>query len=154
MGKVTAGLLGGLAGGVIVWIYEAVVWVGIQHTLTLPGMLSNAVGLVFGKAMQASLGLLAYPLGTGIHFFFSLAWGVLFSFAWPWFRRRGYEATFVALLYAVFAWIVMHAAIAAVSTSHPDYLDPTVVIGGFLSHFFFTVPMALLIKRLQSSRAT
>jgi predicted anti-sigma-YlaC factor YlaD len=149
MGNVKAGLLGGVAGGVIVWIYEAVVWVSIQHTLTIPGMFSNAVGLVFGKATQASLGFAAYLLGTGIHFFFSLAWGVLFALTWPWFRRRGYEATLVGLLYAVLAWIVMHAAIAAVSSSHPDYLDPTVVIGGFMSHFFFTVPMALLIKRLQ-----
>jgi hypothetical protein len=56
------------------------------------------------------------------------------------------EATLVALLYAVFAWIVMHAAIAAVSTSHPDYLDPVVIIGGFMSHIFFTVPLALVVK--------
>jgi hypothetical protein len=49
------------------------------------------------------------------------------------------------------AWIVMHAAITMVSTSHPDYLDPTVVIGGFMSHVFFTVPLALAVKRrLQS----
>jgi hypothetical protein len=48
--------------------------------------------------------------------------------------------------YAVVAWIVMHAAIALVSTSHPDYLDPTVIIGGFMSHFFFTIPLALYVK--------
>ena len=63
------------------------------------------------------------------------------------FRKRGWEATLLALFYAVFAWIVMHAAIAAVSTSHPDYLDPTVIIGGFMSHFVFTVPLALVVKR-------
>ena len=33
---VRAGLIGGLAGGVIVWIYEAVVWVGWQHQMPFP----------------------------------------------------------------------------------------------------------------------
>ena len=69
---------------------------------------------------------------------------------WPVFRKRGWEATLLALFYAVFAWIVMHAAIAVVSTSHPDYLDPTVVIGGFMSHIFFTVPLALVVKQRMS----
>jgi hypothetical protein len=61
-------------------------------------------------------------------------------------RRRGWEATLWALFYAVFAWIVMHAAIAAVSTSHPNYLDPVVIIGGFMSHILFTVPLDLVVK--------
>ena len=34
------------------------------------------------------------------------------------------------------------------STNHPDYGDPTVIIGGFMSHLFFTVPLALVVKRL------
>jgi hypothetical protein len=34
-----------------------------------------------------------------------------------------------------------------VSDNHPDYTDPVVVIGGFMSHFFFAVPLALIIKR-------
>jgi hypothetical protein len=142
-----AGLLGGLVGGVVVWIYEAVVWVGIQHQMPMEGILRNATGLVFGANAQQSLGFLAYIVGTGIHFFFSLVWGVLFAWIWPFFRERGYEATFVALFYAIAAWIVMHAAIAVVSNSHPNYLDPVVVIGGFMSHFFFTVPLALVVKR-------
>ncbi len=133
---IRAGAVGGLIGGVIVWIYEAVVWVGLQHSMPLTGILRNATGLVFGSEAQTSLGALAYVIGTGIHFAFSIAWGVLFAWLWPALRRTGIEATLAALFYAVFAWIVMHVAIALVSSNHPDYLDPAVVIGGFMSHFF------------------
>ena len=142
-----AGLIGGLVGGVVVWIYEAVVWVGVQHQMPLVGITRNSTGLVFGKDVQESLGFLAYVIGIGIHFFFALAWGVLFTQIWPYFRRRSYEATFVALFYAAFAWIVMHVAIVLVSSNHPNYMDPVVIIGGFMSHFFFTVPLALVVKR-------
>jgi hypothetical protein len=144
---VRAGLLGGLVGGVTIWIYEAIVWVGVQHLMPLAGIPRNATGLVFGKAVQDSLGALSYVLGTAIHFFFVLAWGVLFAFAWPHFRRRGYEATLIALLFAPILWVVMHAAIAIATNDHPNYLDPTVVIGGFMSHFFYTVPLALIVKQ-------
>jgi hypothetical protein len=144
---IRAGVLGGLAGAITIWIYEAAVWVGVQHLLPLTGIPSNATGLVFGKDVQQSLGLGAYILGTVIHFSFALGWGVLFAFIWPFFRRRGFEATFVALFYAAIAWVVMHVAIAIVSTNHPNYLDPYVVIGGFVSHIFFTVPLALTVKR-------
>jgi hypothetical protein len=144
---IRAGVLGGLTGGVCIWIYEALVWVGIQHQMPLGGIPANATGLVFGKAFQASLGLGAHVLGTAIHFAFAMAWGVVFALIWPAFRRRGWEATLLALFYAVFAWIVMHTAIAAVSSSHPDYLDPVVIIGGFMSHIFFTVPLALVVKQ-------
>src|SRR5450755_4626943 len=58
-----------------------------------------------------------------------------------------YEATLVALFYAVVIWIVMHAAIMVATTSHPDYFDPMVVIGGFMSHFFYAVPLALTVKQ-------
>src|ERR1700726_3847280 len=98
---VRAGLLGGLTGGVIIWIYEAIVWVGVQHLMPLAGIPRNATGLVFGKQVQESLGAGAYVLGTGIHFFFAFAWGVLFAYLWPSFRSRGYEATLVALFYAI-----------------------------------------------------
>lgn len=144
---VRAGLVGGLAGGVIIWIYEAIVWVGVQHLMPMVGIPRNATGLVFGKAVQEELGALAYVVGTGIHFFFCLAWGVLFAIAWPYFRRRGYEATLVALFFAVLIWIVMHVAIAIVSNDHPNYLDPSVIIGGFMSHFFYAVPLALIVKQ-------
>jgi hypothetical protein len=145
---IRAGLIGGLVGGVAIWIYEAVVWVGVQHLMPLAGIPRNATGLVFGKAVQDALGPGAYVLGTAIHFFFVFVWGVLFAVVWPAFRRRGYEATLIALFYAVLIWIAMHVAIAiaVVSSSHPDYLDPMVIIGGFMSHFFYTVPLALIVK--------
>src|ERR1700761_5885321 len=145
---IRAGILGGLTSGCCIWIYEAIVGVGIQHQMPLAGIPANATGLVFGKAFQTSLGLGAHVLGTAIHFAFAMTWGVLFAVIWPVFRRRGWEATLLGLFYAVFAWIVMHAAIALVSTSHPNYLDPAVVIGGFMSHIFFTIPLAIVVKRL------
>ncbi|CAG9259383.1 hypothetical protein [Paraburkholderia unamae] len=143
-----AGIAGGLTGAVIIWIYEALIWVGAQHLMPLAGIPRNATGLVFGKAVQDGLGIWAYFLGTAIHFVFAIAWGVLFAAIWPYFRRRGYEATFIALFYAILAWIVMHVAIMIASTNHPNYYDPVVIIGGFMSHFCFTVPLALVVKRL------
>jgi hypothetical protein len=145
---IRAGIAGGLVGAVFIWIYEALVWVGAQHMMPLAGIPRNATGLVFGKAVQESLGIWAYIVGTGIHFVFAAAWGVLFAMVWPYFRRRGYEATFLALFYAVLAWIVMHVAIMIASDNHPNYYDPAVIIGGFMSHIFFTVPLALTVKRL------
>jgi len=144
--NVRGGLIGGLVGGLIIWIYEAIVWVGVQHLMPLAGIPRNATGLVFGKDVQDSLGAIAYVVGTGIHFVFALAWGVVFALIWPIFRRRGYEATLVALFFAVVIWIVMHVAIAIVSSNHPDYLDPMVIIGGFMSHIFYAVPLALYVK--------
>ena len=144
---IRAGIAGGLVGGVVIWIYEAAIWVGVQHLMPLAGIPRNATGLVFGQQVQDSLGPVAYVVGTLIHFCFAIAWGVLFALIWPSFRRRNIEATLVALFYAVVAWIVMHAAIMVVSSNHPNYYDPNVVIGGFLSHFFFTVPLALVVKR-------
>jgi hypothetical protein len=146
VGAIRVGLLGGLVGGVTIWVYEAVVWVGAQHLMPLAGIPRNATGLVFGKAVQEQLGPLAYLLGTAIHLVFSLGWGVLFAIIWPFFCRRGVEATLVALFYAMAAWIVMHALIAIASSNHPDYLDPNVIIGGFMSHFFYAVPVALIVK--------
>lgn len=150
---IRAGLAGGLVGAVTIWIYEAAVWVGVQHLMPLAGIPRNATGLVFGKDVQESLGAAAYVLGTMIHVVFACAWGVLFAFLWPFFRRRGVEATLVALFYAVVAWIVMHLAIMAASSNHPNYYDPNVIIGGFMSHLFFTVPLALIVKRLLAPEA-
>ena len=144
---VRAGLAGGLIGGVAIWIYEALVWVGVQHLMPLAGIPRNATGLVFGKAFQEAVGAFAYLIGTGIHFAFSLAWGVAFALAWPWFRRRGWEASLLAMVFAAILWIVMHAAIAVAGDDHPDYLDPNVVIGGFVSHLFYALPLALYVKR-------
>lgn len=147
MGKLRIGAFGGLLGGVIIWIYEAVVWVGVQHLLPLAGIPRNATGLVFGRAIQEMLGAVAYVIGTGIHFGFAILWGILFAWIWPALQRRGWEASLAGLLLAPPLWIVMHVAIAIAGHDHPDYLDPVVVIGGFLSHIFFTVPMALYVKR-------
>jgi hypothetical protein len=144
---VRAGAIAGVSGGILIWIYEALVWVGAQHLLPLAGIPRNATGLVFGKDVQESLGVLAYFLGTGIHFFFSIIWGVIFAAIWPYFERRGYEATFVALFYAMVAWIVMHALIMMAGDNHPNYYDPVVIIGGFMSHFVFTVTVALIVKK-------
>lgn len=144
---IRAGIIGGLTGGIIIWIYEALVWVGAQHMMPLAGIPRNATGLVFGKDVQESLGIVAYFVGTGIHFFFTIVWGVLFAAIWPHFRRKGYEATLVALFYAVVAWILMHVAIMIASDNHPNYYDPAVIIGGFMSHIFFTVPLALIVKK-------
>jgi hypothetical protein len=143
---IRAGLMGGLLGGVIIWIYEAIVWVSVQHLLPLAGIPRNATGLVFGKDVQEALGGMAYLLGTAIHFGFALAWGVVLAYLWPSLHRRGYEATLVALFYAVVIWIVMHAAIMVATNDHPNYFDPNVVIGGFMSHLFYTVPLALFVK--------
>jgi uncharacterized membrane protein YagU involved in acid resistance len=59
-----------------------------------------------------------------------------------------------SLFYAVIIWIVMHAAIMVATTSHPDYFDPTVVISGFISHLFYTVPLALVVKRRLAAETT
>ena len=150
---IRAGIAGGFVGALVIWVYEAIVWVGVQHMMPLAGIPRNATGLVFGRAVQDGLGAGSYVVGTAIHFVFALAWGVLFAFMWPGLRRRGIEASLAAMFYAVVAWIVMHVAIAVVSSNHPDYLDPNVVIGGFMSHLFFTVPLALVIKRQLSGRA-
>jgi hypothetical protein len=150
--KLRAGALGGLVGAVVIWIYEAIVWVGAQHLMPLAGIPRNATGLVFGKAVQESLGGGAYVVGTGIHFVFAIAWGAGFALMWPGLRRRGIEATLAALFYAVFAWIVMHVAIALAGDNHPNYLDPVVIVGGFMSHIFFTVPLALVVKNRLSGR--
>jgi hypothetical protein len=149
---IRAGVIAGVVGGVTIWIYEALVWVGAQHLMPLAGIPRNATGLVFGKHVQESLGWLAYVVGTGIHFLFSMAWGVLFAWMWPYLRERGYEATLVALVYAVIAWIVMHVAIMFASDNHPNYHDPVVIIGGVMSHLFFTVPLALVVKRQLAGR--
>jgi hypothetical protein len=141
-----------LVGGVTIWIYEALVWVGAQHLMPLAGIARNATGLVFGQDVQGSLGWMAYLVGTGIHFSFSIVWGILFAWMWPHLRKRGYEATLVALFYAVIAWTVMHVAIMFASDNHPNYFDPVVIIGGVMSHLFFTVPLALVVKRQLAGR--
>ena len=97
---VGAGLLVGLVGALTIWVYEPVVWVGVQHLLSMAGSPRNATGLVFGRDVQGSLGAAAYVVGTGMYFIFTFVLGVLFAALWPVFRRRGYEAKLMALFYA------------------------------------------------------
>jgi hypothetical protein len=150
---VTIGVAAGLFGGAFTWVYEIIVWVGLQHLMPLAQIPSNGTGLVFGPAFRDGIGWPAAALlGAVIHFGFSALWGVLFAVIWPYFRARSIEATLVALFYAVFAWIVMHLAIVIAGHPHPNYADPNVILSGFMSHFFFTVPLALAVKRLSSNR--
>ena len=143
---IRAGLSGGLVGGACIWVYEAVVWAGVQHLLPLAAIPANATGLMFGKAVQHALGIWANVIGTTTHFGFAGAWGIGFAVIWPWFARRGWEASTLALPFAVVLWVVMHAAITLAGHEHPDYLDPNVVIGGVTSHLFFAVPLALIVR--------
>lgn len=143
-----ADIVGGLCGGVVIWIYEAIVWAGIQHQMPVTAIPANAVGLTFGKAAQSALGGWAGVPGTAMHFGFACLWGMIFAALWPAFRRRGWEATALALPFAVVLWVVMHVAIALAGHQHPDYLDPNVVIGGIMSHLFFAVPLALTVKAI------
>lgn len=62
-------------------------------------------------------------------------------------RSSAVAATLVALFYAALAWIVMHVLIVIASSNHPDYPDPNVIIGGFMSHFFYATPVALIVKQ-------
>ena len=141
---IATGAAGGLLGGAVIWIYEAVVWAGIQHLMPLAAIPANAVGLSLGPAWQALPG--AAVLGTAIHFGFAMAWGAAFALVWPSLRRTGIEATLAALLLAPVLWVMMHAAIIFAGHHHPDYADPAVVIGGVFSHLFYTVPMALWVR--------
>ncbi|MEB0118269.1 hypothetical protein QN395_17385 [Undibacterium sp. RTI2.2] len=71
---------------------------------------------------------------------------MLFALIWPALRLPGIEASLAAVFYALLAWIIMHVAITLISDAHPDYTDPVVIIGGFVSHLFFALPMALTVK--------
>ena len=141
-----AGLTGGLIGGACIWVYEAVVWAGVQHLLPLAAIPANAVGLSLGHGVQAALGLWAGVLGTALHFGFAALWGAGFAAIWPAARRAGIEATLLALPFAVLVWVVMHVAIILAGHQHPDYGDPVVIIGGIMSHLFYAVPLALVVR--------
>lgn len=140
------GATAGLIGGASIWLYEAVVWAGIQHLLPLGAIPANAVGLALGGEWQTWLGPAASLVGAVIHFGFAMAWGAGFALAWPRLRATGCEATLAAVLLAPVLWAVMHVAIVLAGHHHPDYSDPQVVIGGVLSHLFYTIPMALWVR--------
>ena len=122
---VRAGLLGGLVGGLVIWIYEAIVWVGVQHLMPMAGIPRQCDGpgpRQGGPGFTGSAGLhcrhrnpllLCARLGRAVRFRLAV------------FPPPRLEATLVALFFAVILWIVMHVAIAIVSNNHPDYLDPS-----------------------------
>lgn len=143
---IRAGTIGGLVGGACIWVYEAIVWAGVQHLLPLNSIPANASGLVFGKAIQLTFGPWASVMGTLIHFGFAVIWGTIFALLWPIFRARGWEASALALPFAIVLWVVMHVAIALVGHEHPNYFDPNVIIGGIMSHLFYAVPLALVVR--------
>ncbi len=56
------------------------------------------------------------------------------------------------MAFAVVLWVVMHAAIALTGHQHPDYRNPDVVIGGVMSHLFFAVPLAWVVRSSLSNK--
>ncbi len=148
-----AGLIGGLVGGVGIWLYELVVWVHLLHLTDIAGMLDGAAVLSFGTGIR-KLGALSALLGVGIHFLTAMLWGVGFACLWPSLRARGIEATLAALCYGILAWIIMHNVLLALFSPAPPTYTTYSVLNGFVSHTFaFTVPMALTIKRLLRQRS-
>ena len=135
--------MGGLVGGVTIWIYGGRWW-GL-NAMPLAGIRARH-GLVLGATCRrrSLMAMFSAPSSTssrgGV--------GVLFAYSWPYFRR----AVKPGLPFAMIAWIVMHIAIMVASDNHPNYYDPNVIIGGFMSHFFFAVPMALYVKDRMSSK--
>ncbi len=144
--RVCAGLLGGLAGGVTIWIYELVVQAWLMKTSTPYDIVQNTAVLCFGPGIKG-LGLGAFALGVAIHFATALIWGVVFAFIWPLLAARRVEATLAALFFGVFAWIVMHNGLLAAFSPNPPAYTVLGVINGFMSHTVgFAVPLALVIK--------
>ena len=143
-----AGLLGGLAGGLGIWLYELVVWVHFLHLTDVPGMLDGAAVLSFGAGIRR-LGAWSAALGVAIHFVTALIWGIGFAWLWPALRRRHIEATLGALFYGLFAWVVMHNVLLALFSPAPPSYTTYSVLNGLVSHTFaFSVPMALVIQRM------
>jgi len=76
-------------------------------------------------------------------------WGVGFAYLWPTLRTWRIEATLAALFYGVFAWIIMHVLVLAWFSPAPPVYTVYSVLNGLVSHTFaFSVPVALMIKRL------
>jgi hypothetical protein len=146
--QLRAGVVGGLVGAVTSWLYELVVWVHLLHLSTVSGIAENTAVLSFGTAVR-SLGAAALALGVAIHFLTAVIWGILFAFLWPALRARSIEATLAALFYGVFAWVVMHNVVLALFSPAPPSYTVYSVINGLMAHTFaFSVPLALVVKRL------
>src|SRR3984885_3090470 len=146
--KLRAGLVGGLVGAVTSWLYELVVGGRLRHLTSAHGIAENTAVLSFGPGIR-SLGTGAFALGVGIHFLTAVIWGILFALIWPALRARSIEATLAALCYGIFAWVVMHNVILALFSPAPPTYTVYSVINGLMAHTFaFSVPLALVIKRL------
>jgi hypothetical protein len=61
-------------------------------------------------------------------------------------RRLGREYELAANALAFSGHMRRSRSAGLASDNHPNYLDPVVVIGGFMSHFFM-VPLALGVKK-------
>ena len=146
--QLRAGVVAGLVGALTSWLYELVVWVQLLHLTTVSGIAANTAVLSFGPGIR-SLGAGALALGVAIHFLTAVIWGSLFAFIWPALRARSIEATLAALFYGVFAWVIMHNVVLALFSPAPPTYTVYSVINGLMAHTFaFSVPMALIIKRL------
>ena len=146
--KLRAGVLGGLVGAVTSWIYELIVWVRLLHLTSAYGIAENTAVLSFGAGIRR-LGAGAFALGVCIHFLTAIVWGIVFALIWPALRARSIEATLAALFYGIFAWIIMHNVVLALFSPAPPTYTVYSVLNGFVAHTFaFSVPMALMIKRL------
>jgi len=145
-GAISAGLLGGLTGGVTIWIYEEVVQAWLMKTAAPYAIVENTAVLCFGPAVRA-LGPGAFALGVVIHFATALAWGLTFAFLWPALKARGVEATLAALVFGIVAWMVMHNVLLATFSPNPPVYTTLSVINGLMSHTLaFAVPLALVVK--------
>jgi hypothetical protein len=146
--KLRAGIVGGVVGAVSSWLYELVVWVHYLHLTTVRGIAENTAVLSFGPSIR-SLGAAAVALGVAIHFLTAVLWGILFACIWPALRARAIEATLAALFYGIFAWVFMHNVVLALFSPAPPSYTTYSVINGLMAHTFaFSVPLALVIKRI------
>jgi hypothetical protein len=122
--------------------------VHLLHLTSIAGIAENTAVLSFGPGVR-SLGAGALALGVAIHFLTAVLWGILFALIWPALRARSIEATLAALFYGIFAWIVMHNVVLALFSPAPPTYTVYSVINGLMAHTFaFSVPLALVIKRL------
>ena len=139
-------------GAVASWLYELIVWVHLLHLTSVAGIAENTAVLSFGPGVR-SLGARALALGIAIHFLTAVIWGILFALIWPALRARSIEATLAALFYGIFAWVVMHNVVLALFSPAPPTYTVYSVINGLMAHTFaFSVPLALVIKRLMRSQ--
>jgi hypothetical protein len=146
--QLRAGIVGGLVGALTSWLYELIVWVHFLHLTSVAGIAENTAVLSFGPRIR-TLGAGALILGVAIHFLTAVIWGILFAFIWPALRARSIEATLAALFYGIFAWVVMHNVVLYLFSPAPPQYTTYSVINGLMAHTFaFSVPMALVIKRL------